>query len=127
MKMWENFLQNPMNLDMLKLSAPQLMPGAPAVPPAAPQAGGMDPAMFGMMARYGRPNTSSAQPQMNPAPSGPMPSAPSPTSFSGLSPFMPAPPAAPVAGGVAAQLSPQEYIRKYGGMFGATSDGSNFG
>ncbi len=88
--MWNNFLQNPMNLEMLKLSAPQMMPGAPTTTvPQQPSMGkGFDPAMFSMMARYGRPNTQSAQPMMSPQQMpAQMPTAPAPTSFAHGSPF----------------------------------------
>lgn len=115
--MWDNFLQNPMNLDMLKLSAPQMMPGAPTttVPPQPSMGKGFDPAMFSMMARYGRPNTQSAQPMMSPQQ---MPTAPAPTSsFAQSSPF--APPA-PVAAAPATVMPngqmpvTLENIKKYG-------------
>lgn len=91
--MWDNFLQNPMNLDMLKLSAPQMMPGAPTTTaPTQPSVGnGFDPSMFSMLARYGRPNTQSAQPMMSPQQ---MPAAPAPTSFAQSSPFAPPAPVA---------------------------------
>lgn len=118
--MWDNFLQNPMNLEMLKLSAPQMMPGAPTAPTQPSIGKGFDPSMFSMLARYGRPNTQSAQPMMTPQQ---MPAAPSPTSsFAQSSPF--APPA-PVTPAPAAALPNGQMpvtldnIKKYGlaGMF----------
>lgn len=111
--MWDNFLQNPMNLEMLKLSAPQMMPGAPTttVPPQPSMGKGFDPAMFSMLARYGRPNTQSAQPMMTPQQMpAQMPTAPAPTSFAQGSPF--APPAQPVG-------TQTKDIRSLGGLVGA--------
>lgn len=101
--MWDNFLQNPMNLDMLKLSAPQMMPGVPTTTaPTQPSVGkGFDPSMFSMLARYGRPNTQSAQPMMTPQQ---MPTAPAPTSFAQGSPFAPPAPAAGQQNGAQSNL-----------------------
>ena len=111
--MWDNFLQNPMNLDMLKLSAPQMMPGAPTTTvPQQPSMGkGFDPAMFSMMARYGRPNTQSAQPMMSPQQ---MPTAPAPTSFAQGSPFAPPAPAAVQQNGAQRKLMTYDDIVKHG-------------
>ena len=118
--MWDNFLQNPMNLEMLKLSAPQMMPGAPTttVPPQPSMGKGFDPAMFSMMARYGRPNTQSAQPMMSPQQMpAQMPTAPAPTGFAQSSPFSPPAPvaAAPAAAMPNGQMPVTlENIKKYG-------------
>ena len=126
--MWDNFLQNPMNLDMLKLSAPQMMPGAPTttVPNQTAQGKGFDPSMFSMLARYGRPNTQSAQPMMTPQQMpAQMPTAPAPTSFAQGSPFAPPAPApAPAAaqnGKIPVNL---ENIKKYGISILFPSEGS---
>lgn len=134
---WSNFLQNPQDFSKIammnesivptikpnSMSAPQIQ-GMPNIKPKAP---GMDPAqMMSLMGRFGMPQTGQQQqmPQM-PAPMPIQPQAPTGT-FSGLSPYMPRPAVAPT--GVAGeQLTPQEYLRKYGGMFGATGDGSNLG
>lgn len=116
--MWDNFLQNPMALDMLKLSAPQMMPGAPTTTVPNQTAGaGINPAMFSMLARYGMPNTKSAQPMMQP-PTGPAPSAPAPTGTFGqaspyaLPPAQVAAPAQPSASGALPMT--MDNMRKYG-------------
>lgn len=144
---WSNFLQNPQDLSKIapvdrsmvptikpnmSMSAPQIQGGinAPMQNFQATQPS-MDPAkMMSLMGRFGMPQMGQQQqPQMQ-LPPAQMPQSQAPTgTFSGLSPFMPRPPVQPTGatGAAGEQLSPQEYLRKYGGMFGATSDGSNLG